>query len=140
MSYTLMAKVKNANVGDMRAKLVLWHLAEHAHNDGSCAYPSIARIARDVHMGRNVVKRALRYLRAAKFIKAWTGGNQHYSTCYSLNVRLLTEVQFPKFKSSAGRPNNGARDPEDFPGTWDDPTPSERRVDALAAARRGERR
>jgi hypothetical protein len=43
-------------------RLVLLALADHAHDDGRCAWPSVQTIARKTRMSRRGVQKALREL------------------------------------------------------------------------------
>ena len=65
--------------------LVLLVLADHAHDDGGSAYPSVATIARLARMSERGVQTALRHLRDAGIVTA-QGRTASGTTVYRLHV------------------------------------------------------
>jgi len=61
--------------------LVLLVLADHAHDDGGVAYPSVATIGRKARLGRRAVQMALRRLEDHGAIAQTSpAGEQHPAT------------------------------------------------------------
>jgi hypothetical protein len=65
-------------------KLILLCLAEHAHHDGTGAYPSVRRIAERTGYSTRTVKRTLRGLEEARYIVREANARQHRPTQYRL--------------------------------------------------------
>lgn len=65
-------------------KLVLLALADHAHDDGSSAYPSIDHLAKKCSMHRRTVQRTLRDLEASGRIKVQKGATSRFPTMYQI--------------------------------------------------------
>lgn len=103
MSMRLMVMVKNTDLRYPAAKLVLFILAEHAHDDGSNTYPSVARIARDTGLSKRSVRRALKFLDGTGIIMKLAAARQWYSARYCISVPCLKANALPKFRSSARR-------------------------------------
>jgi Helix-turn-helix domain len=65
----IMWALKDAKVGDPTAKLVLIGLADHAHDDGTAAWPSHATLAVYAEVSERTVIRKLQYLESVGLIK-----------------------------------------------------------------------
>lgn len=68
MSYKLVDRVFDLEGLPKREKAALLSLAKHAHNDGTEAYPSYARMARETGWSRDQMKRAVHSLLKFGFI------------------------------------------------------------------------
>lgn len=75
MSLGLHAYALKLHVGNPTAKLILVGLAEHAHDDGTAAFPSRAKLATYGECSIRSVQRHLKYLRRLGFIST---GDQRY--------------------------------------------------------------
>ena len=62
MSYKLADVVRKMTDLSSSAKAVLIIVCQHANDDGSSAYPSVATMAQETGLSRSTVKRALREL------------------------------------------------------------------------------
>lgn len=69
MSIRVLAWVLRNSEATLGARLVLIVLAEHAHNDGREAYPSVPTIAEEARLSRRSAQVALRHLEAAGHIE-----------------------------------------------------------------------
>lgn len=91
MSAIMLGLAFKANTGNVNRKAVLLKLADHAHDDGTNIYPSVARIADETHLSTRTVQRVL-----GEFVKVEllhlveheTGGRGK-SRNYMLNVPML---------------------------------------------------
>ena len=84
--------VRDLNIDDPNAKLILYALASRADDNGYC-YPSVNRIARDTALSRRTVQRRLAALEAGKFIERHLrrrvdSPRHHDTTIYRLVVSL----------------------------------------------------
>ena len=64
-----------APVDDARQLLILYALADHAHDDGTCAWPSQERIAERARCSTRTVRRHMQLLEEQGLI--WRGDQQH---------------------------------------------------------------
>lgn len=69
MSIEVLAAVLRMNVGDPTVKLVLIGLANHAHADGTAAWPTVERLGEYACCSRRTVQRSLATLKAAGHIR-----------------------------------------------------------------------
>lgn len=89
-------------------RLVLIVLADHAHDDGSNAYPSVATMAREARMSERAVQYALRKLEeAGEIVK--TGVHPAGMTMYALTLQATLGAQILHPADSApGAPSGSA--------------------------------
>ena len=76
MSFQATAWVYGLNLGSASQKAVLLYLAQFAHEDGSCTWPSVPRIMAATELGERTVRRALKSLQARGVI---TLGDQRHA-------------------------------------------------------------
>jgi hypothetical protein len=93
--------VWSAEISDPLVKYVLIALADHAHDDGSGAYPSIGRLCWRTGLSRTTVKRCLHAAAKARLILEDHPATQLHPTRYRFNLDELQGV---------------ARRPSDTPG------------------------
>lgn len=74
----------SAPVTDPSAQLVLVVIAEHAHLDGTGAYPAVSTIARRARMSERSVKRALRRLEALDVLRVERGAGVRGQNVYRI--------------------------------------------------------
>lgn len=67
-------------------RLVLLALADHAHPDGSHAYPSVATLAEMTTVSERTVQRSLRHLTDLGEITVVTHARHHATTEYKIHV------------------------------------------------------
>lgn len=67
-------------------KLVLLKLADHAGDSGEDAYPSVARVAKEVGCSERTVQRTLKDLWASGLIEVTAPATRHRPTCYRLRL------------------------------------------------------
>ena len=98
MSLRLMVRVFQLDIPPAK-KLVLLAMAEHANNEGSSCYPSIARLMKETSLSRRSVQTLLRELEKAELLVrvGKARGGRSITTKYALNLDK-TSVQ-----NSAGR-------------------------------------
>lgn len=76
MSFQATAWAYGLNLGSASQKAVLLYLAQFAHEDGSCTWPSVPRIMAATELGERTVRRALTSLQARGVI---TLGDQRHA-------------------------------------------------------------
>lgn len=76
MSFQATAWAYSLNLGSASQKAVLLYLAQFAHEDGSCTWPSVPRIMAATELGERTVRRALTSLQARGVI---TLGDQRHA-------------------------------------------------------------
>lgn len=84
------------------AKLVLMALADHAHDDGTNAWPSVALLARKTGYGERQVQRILAELVNTGLIRVQTPGGKGANagpTVYALNVDTTFALQRGEFRA-----------------------------------------
>ncbi len=91
MSAIMLGLAFKADTGNVNRKAVLLKLADHAHDDGTNIYPSVALIADETHLSTRTVQRVL-----AEFVKVDLlhlveneSGGRGKSRNYTLNVPML---------------------------------------------------
>jgi hypothetical protein len=85
MSIHCLSHVMRYSEATLGARLVLFVLAEHAHDDGTDAYPAIDKICERARMSRRGVQCALRKLEADGMIRR-DGLGQHGQTKWSVEM------------------------------------------------------
>src|ERR1700679_70673 len=84
MSVRLMAAVFEINLPPAK-KIVLLAMADHAQDDGTGCYPSIATLAKKTSMSRRGVQTVMRELEAAHYIASMKkGGGRALTTNYEI--------------------------------------------------------
>ena len=93
MSWKVHAKVKERKLGNVHRKAVMLALADVANHDGTGVYISKKRLARELEMSRNTVKKILEEFESEGLI-ADKGVHERYrTTIYVIALKKL--VQFP---------------------------------------------
>jgi hypothetical protein len=132
MSIVCLSHVMRHSEATLGARLVLFVLAEHAHDDGTEAYPAIDTICERARLSRRGVQGALRKLEADGMIRR-AGLGQHGQTKWSIVMGGAASA--PRAEDDAGgrssRPQGGAPSaPEPTPQPSIEPL----RMDARASA------
>lgn len=98
MSAIMLGLAFKANMGTVNRKAVLLKLADHAHDDGTNIYPSVARIADETHLSVRTVQRVLAELVEVDLLHlvAYEGGGRGNSRNYMLNVQMLQTLALGK--------------------------------------------
>lgn len=138
MSVQATTWVWNQSKSTEGARLVLLALADHAHPDGTHAYPSVGSLARMTRLSVRAVQYALRELQELGEIEITRpGGGRGRTTEYRLSAMGADVAPFPseRVQSATERVQPTAPEPNN-PTTKATPIP--KRVDrrAFAAARR----
>lgn len=74
-------------------KSVLVALADHAHDDGSSVYPSVARLVLKTSFAERTIRRALADLQQKELIHEVKPAVYHFPTEFRLNVALMKSLQ-----------------------------------------------
>ncbi len=97
------------------ALLLLLAIADHAHDDGTGAWPSIKTLARKTRMSRRNVQLLVRHVEATGELKVLTGKGPHGCNAYAIQLpaaggEKIAQVKNPArgMKSSAGGVKSGA--------------------------------
>ena len=102
-----------APVDDARQLLVLYALADHAHDDGTCAWPSQERIAERARCSTRTVRRHMQLLEEQGLI--WRGDQQHVAhiridrrpIVWDLNLNKTRADNLTGRTSGVERPDTG---------------------------------
>ena len=111
MSAHLMGLAFKARLGAVNRKIVLLKLCDHAHDDGTSIYPSVARIAWDTEISERTVQRILAgfvesgLLQVAENKKGGRGRTKNYILC----VEKLYDLVIEKKGDSLTPFNDGAK-------------------------------
>jgi DNA-binding transcriptional ArsR family regulator len=116
-NWQVMGKVVNADLSRVvnglawRAKLVLLRMAwsiNATENGSTVVWPSINLVARDTHLSRSTVKRALHDLEDAELITKEDAESQWSTTRWRVEHDAIAALKFPRLKVAARRPNTEA--------------------------------
>ena len=102
-----------APVDDARQLLILYALADHAHDDGTCAWPSQERIAERARCSTRTVRRHMQLLEEQGLI--WRGDQQHVAhiridrrpIVWDLNLNKTRADNLTGRTSGVERPDTG---------------------------------
>ncbi len=91
MSNIMVGLAFKADMATVNRKAVLLKLADHAHDDGTSIYPSVALVAEETHLSKRTVQRVLSEFVDVDLLRlvAFEGGGRGKSRNYTLNVPML---------------------------------------------------
>lgn len=102
MSVRVMSDVFSADLGSLTDKLVLLALADHAADDGSSVYPSLARLSWKCDLTERAVRKVLRRLEQRRLIHTVEKATHHSTTRYQLDVAAIRAVRRSPLEDSEG--------------------------------------
>src|SRR5436190_812707 len=92
MSIQVMTLVWRKSRNKRTAMLLLLAIADHAHDDGKGAYPSVETLARKTRQTERNVQLLLNTLQASGELKVLEGEGPHGCNLYHVNIKLLESL------------------------------------------------